>query len=313
MQTPIVYGADVAKLRLVIARLDAAHVELGNDETSIRQWLAGVAAGSLLGVESTGPLHRLLARLAYEHGLIVYVLNPRDIHYYARALGSRGKTDRSDAAVVARYVAAEHARLRPYQPATALQERIDELLRKRARIVRHRDGLRRTLADLPALQSAAKQVMQTLASLLERIDEQLAQAVRADGKTEQRAALLRSIPGIGPLTSVCLANLFERVQLSGADALVAFAGLDPRPNDSGEHRGRRKLTKRGPAELRRLLYCAALTAARSLFRPLYNALRARGLASTQANCILARKLLRIAWAVSRTGSPFNPALINKPG
>ena len=37
-------------------------------------------------------------------------------------------------------------------------------------------------------------------------------------------------------------------------ALVAYSGLDPRPHDSGSKRGRRALTKRGPAALRKLLW-----------------------------------------------------------
>jgi hypothetical protein len=44
-----------------------------------------------------------------------------------------------------------------------------------------------------------------------------------------------------------------------ADAFVAFTGLDPRPDDSGQHHGKRRLSKRGPTELCRLLYLAALS------------------------------------------------------
>ena len=58
-----------------------------------------------------------------------------------------------------------------------------------------------------------------------------------------------------------MVNSLERVPVKRADAFVAFASLDPRPDDSGQHRGKRRLSKRGPAELRRLLYLAALSAA----------------------------------------------------
>ena len=48
-------------------------------------------------MESTGRYHALLAHLASQAGLKVYVLNARDVHYYAKALGTRAKTDGVDA------------------------------------------------------------------------------------------------------------------------------------------------------------------------------------------------------------------------
>jgi len=311
MQTPIVYGVDVAKAELVIAGPGANCVKLANRASEISQWLDEIPDGSFVAMESTGSMHRLLAQLAHRHGMTVFVLNPRDIHHYARALGSRGKTDRNDAEVIARYVAAEHCGLRPYVPASELQERIDLLLRKRASVVRHRDALRKALRELPGLNDAAMRAMRSLAELLTCIDDQIEELVRSEQALVQRSELLRTMPGVGPLTSVSLANLLERVKLANADALVAFVGLDPKPNDSGQHRGRRRLSKRGPSEIRRVLYCAALTAARGAWKPLYETLRHRGLASTQAVCIIARKLLRVAWAMCRTNSPYDPALAPK--
>jgi transposase len=90
--------------------------------------------------------------------------------------------------------------------------------------------------------------------------------------------------------------------------VVAFAGLDPRVCDSGEHRGKRRLSKRGPAWLRRQLYLNALGASHSkALRPLYESIKSKGFAPTQALIILARKLLRVAYAVWKSGQAFDPA------
>ena len=81
--------------------------------------------------------------------------------------------------------------------------------------------------------------------------------------------------------------------MKSADAFVAFTGLDPRPDDSGQHRGKRRLSKRGPAELRRLLYMAAMSAINTkTWRPLYEHYRAKGLSSTATLVILARRIAR---------------------
>ncbi|MGZ5170328.1 MAG: transposase, partial [Burkholderiales bacterium] len=82
------------------------------------------------------------------------------------------------------------------------------------------------------------------------------------------------------------------------------------PEDSGQKHGRRRLSKRGPAEQRRILFNCARSAARTkLWRPYYEAQLAKGLSATAATVILARKMLRVAFAVYQHRQPFNPALL----
>ncbi|WP_437701850.1 transposase, partial [Achromobacter xylosoxidans] len=98
---------------------------------------------------------------------------------------------------------------------------------------------------------------------------------------------------------------------ASSDAAVAFCGLDPRPKESGRKVGRRRLSKQGDKAARTLLYNAASSAARTAhFKDYYATLRARGLPSTAALVVIARKLLRIAYGVWRTGQAFDPAKLN---
>ncbi|PKL93630.1 MAG: IS110 family transposase, partial [Gemmatimonadetes bacterium HGW-Gemmatimonadetes-1] len=115
---------------------------VANQSSALRAWLATLPPGSRIGLESTGRYHELVADLAHKLGFTVYVLNPKDTRYYARSLGRRGKTDRVDAEVLARYVAKEHGDLRAYVPASPAQRDIDRLLRRRASIVSLRGSLR---------------------------------------------------------------------------------------------------------------------------------------------------------------------------
>src|SRR5680860_1402225 len=86
-------------------------------------------------------------------------------------------------------------------------------------------------------------------------------AIAADSPHHQAAQhRVETIVGVGPLVGIGLTNTLERVPFRKADAFVAFIGLDPRANDSGHKTGRRRLSKRGPAELRRLLFNAAMSA-----------------------------------------------------
>ena len=102
-------------------------------------------------------------------------------------------------------------------------------------------------------------------------------------------------------------HTLEQVPLKSADAFVAFTGLDPRPDDSGQHRGRRRLSKRGPSELRRLLYVAAMSAKKTkVWKPLFEHDRAKGLSSTAALVILARRIARTAWSMYTYKTDFDP-------
>jgi transposase len=110
------------------------------------------------------------------------------------------------------------------------------------------------------------------------------------------------------LTSTGLGHSFTRVPYSNSDAVVASTGLDPLPDDSGRRHGRRRLSKWGPAEGRRLLFNSARAAVRTkLWRGYYQTQLNKGLSSTAATVILARKMLRVAFAVYKHNQPFDPA------
>lgn len=303
------FASDVSKRELVIAVYpDEVGVKrIANQDAAISVWLDTLPAGSVIGMEATGTYHRRLADLAYERGLVVYVVNPRDVYYYARGMGARGKTDPSDAKLLARYVAHERAHLHPYVPPTALCERLTTLLERRAVLVRTRQALTQSLADLPALAGEKRNLFEAVAALLCGIDRELAALTSSDASTAKLVTRLKTISGVGPLVASLLCALFKRFAFRHADALIAYLGLDPRPDESGQHRGRRRLSKRGHPEWRRLLVAAAMSAARTkAWRDYVNLQRAKALPATAVHVILARKMLRTAFAMFKNGQEFIP-------
>lgn len=301
-------GVDVAKDTLVSCTWGAPQRQLvPNEERAIKEWLKTLLPRAVVGMESTGRYHQELARLAHQAGLRVYVLNAKDVYFYAKALGARGKTDPGDAQVIARYVAEHHGSLHAWAPGTATQLRVQELLQRRARIAVCRASVRQALTGLDELAPAVLQLEQQFEQLLRRIDREVQALVASESQLSQGSAMLQSICGIGPQSAALLAALLSRIEFANADALVAYSGLDPRPCDSGTKSGRRRLSKRGSPNLRRQLYLAAMAATRSkAMGSIYQAIKAKGFKSTQALVILARKLLRIVWAVWKSGKPFDP-------
>ena len=297
MTSETMIGIDVAKNELVIDS-GCAIVALTNTQAAIDHWLGELPKGSYIALEATGAYHQLMVNRAVSMGMKVYLLNPRDLRHYAQGLGRRSKTDRVDARIIRRFLLSEHRHLRAYQAPTEVEQQLALLQRRRATLVKQRQALQKSLADVDELKTALKTAVNALNDLLDVIDQQMKTLLTTQPELHQHSKRLQSIPGIGKQTSVQLAVLFSRVKLTHSDAAVAFVGLDPRAADSGLKKGRRRLSKRGSSELRRLLYnCAQAAVRTALWKPFYTTLREREFKTTEALVIIARKLLRIAFGI----------------
>ena len=307
MQDVLNIGIDVAKAELVVGVVDHPQYNstLANSAVHIKRWLRRIPPGSRIAVESTGPFHHLVVELAQAQGLTTYVLNARDVYYYAKGLGQRSKTDRTDAQLISHYLREHHAHLYPFKAGTLIEQQVNHLLRRRVLLVEQRDALKKSLQDVVNLEVLIQQLFAQFELLLAALDREMRTLLISDPQVASEYRSIQSVPGLGPQGAALLVCLFRRIGFTNADAVVAFSGLDPRAKDSGQKQGKRHLSKRGPALLRRQLFMAAFSACRTaVFKPTYQALRARGLSSTAALIILGRKLLRIAFAVWRTHTPF---------
>lgn len=302
-------GVDVAKSELVISTDPDSHAvhTIANTEAAITDWLHTLETATIVAMESSGIYHQLLAQLAHAGGMQVYVLNAQDVHMYAKAISARAKTDRLDAAVIGRYAREHHEHLQRWQPSNPTAVLLQQVLDRRAKLTAQLVLVRQSLKAIPELQDAAKQLEQAYKDVMLQIDQLLVKLMAREPALEAAAHQLQGITGFGLQAAARLAALFTRIAFANADAVVAYSGLDPRANDSGIKHGRRRISKRGPAALRRQLYLAGFAACHShAFKDVYTVLRLR-MSSTQAIVVLARKLLRIAWAVWKSGQDFDMA------
>lgn len=312
MQTPtkvLNIGADVAKDEIVVACSEGSFQTrpLTNQRTALLAFLKGLPAGSRIGMESTGIYHELFANIAQKLGLIVFVLNPKDARHYAKGVGMRGKTDRVDAELIARMIAHEHAKLHVWVPPTPEQYEIAQLIKRRAKLSSLRQALGMSLKGVDGFTADLKALKKRFDEVIARIDQRVKALVETSQDRKQHVTRLRTIYGVGPVVSAVLVNTLERLPFKSADAFVAFTGLDPRPDESGHHRGKRRLSKRGPSELRRLLFLAALSAVKTkTWKPLYERYRENGLSSTAAIVILSRRIARTAWSIYTHKTEFDP-------
>jgi transposase len=143
--------------------------------------------------------------------------------------------------------------------------------------------------------------------VLQRIDGRIADIIKAVPDWRELARRLRTAPGIGPIVAAHLVQVLTRIPFQKADAFVAHTGLDPRPNDSGQKHGKRWLTHHGDAALRTTLFMGAMSACkRGEWRAVYEANIQKGLPSTAALVVVARKLARVAFGLFKSGETYDP-------
>ena len=306
------YGVDVAKGWLdIYCAATGETTRIDNDAGAINGWVQQLGSDAQLAVEATNRFHERVIESAYRHGCVVYVVDALRLSRYRDAVGHRAKTDQADAVLLARYLEQEGAHLRCWRPLDPLQVRLWRLLKRRATLVKTQVQLRQSLADLGSLDDDARALIRHCQQLLGKLERELKRLVRQLGWSED---LKRScgVPGIGLISALGLLAAYHRHRFSSADAFVAYLGLDVRVRDSGTFRGRRKLTKRGDPELRRLLYNAAMAACRQPhWKTYYQSLRDRGLSGTAALVALSRKLVRVCYALLDQQTQFNPNIRNR--
>ncbi len=259
-----------------------------------------------LCLEATGSYGTDLATALADKGHIVSVENPARIHAYARLELSRNKTDKSDAALIARYCA-RHQPERWY-PAPLSQRQLAALVRhlKNLEEMRQMEANRRETADDVIVTSLNEHIVM-LDELIEETKRKIRQHIDDDPDLKHDAALLKSIPGIGGMLSACLlAYAGDLRRFTSSKALVAWAGLNPRRCESGLMKGKSRISKLGHAALRSALYMPALVAGRYnvVVHGLMERMAVRGKTGKERVCAAMRKLLQLAYGVVKSGRMF---------
>lgn len=300
-----IIGVDVAKVELVSYYEETAQQHsFRNTKPEIRKWLALQPANTAICVEATNVYHLDLVEMAYETGFAVYVVDGFQLSNYRKGIGGRAKTDASDACLLARFLDREGSSLRPWSPPPAVYGKLQSLLRRRAALVSARVSLTQSWGNEMSLKEAFSSFTKHFDSMDLMIQKRLKTLIREAGLAEQ-VARCQKVEGIGFLTAVALVTAFIRGEFSRSDSYIAFLGMDLKVTDSGQKTGRRRLTKRGCSEVRRLLHNAAMAASRTAaWKELYEHYRGTGKATTQALVILSRKLARIAFALMKNQSEY---------
>jgi transposase len=315
--TDSVLGIDIAKRSFHVALLRPglplrrkAFDNRARDHQQLVRWLEAEGGGRVHAcLEATGPYGDALARHLYEHGHIVSIVNPAAVKAYGRSELSRSKTDKSDAALIARFCATH--RPRPWTPLAPDLQHLQSLVRRATDVVHLRQQEARRLQSVrpdPVVLRSIRQLLTYLDRQLAQLRRQIRDHIQQSPTLRAQHDLLVSIPGIATVTAAALlAELTDVTRFASARQVAAFAGLVPRIQQSGTSvRSPGHLCKMGPGRLRSALYFPAVTALRvnPVFQALKVRLRARGKLPLVIIAAAMRKLLHVAYGVLKSGRPF---------
>jgi transposase len=287
-------GIDVAKAQLDVAiGPNGERFSVANDETGIGELLRRLEPADFVILEATGGLEMPVASALAAAGLAVAIVNPRQVRDFARATGRLAKTDRLDAAVLARFGEAVRPEARPLADEQA--QALAALVTRRRQLIEMLTAEKNRRARAPkVLHRSIDEHIRWLEKRLSGLDAELAELIRDTPLWRERDELLRSVPGVGKVLSSTLLAQLPELGMLNRKQIAALAGLAPFNRDSGKLRGSRCIWG-GRAQVRRVLYMATVAGVRSnpAIRTFYLRLRANGKHAKPALIACMRKFLVI--------------------
>ena len=300
-------GIDVAKAELVVTVLPSAdRFAAPNDELGVRALTVRLRAlgPTLIVLEATGGYELLCVAGLAAAALPVVVVNPRQVRDFAKATGQLAKTDRIDADMLARFADVVRPAVRPLADADAHD--LDALLVRRRQLLDMLQAERNRAGQAFGQgRRLVKKSLKAHIAYLERevriADTDLGAMLKRSPAWRAQDDLLRSVPGIGPVTALTLlAELPELGRLTRRQ-IAKLVGVAPLSRDSGTMRGRR-FVQGGRASVRAVLYMVTLVATKRnpTIRAFYQRLVAAGKPKKLALVACMRKLLTILNTMVRT-------------
>lgn len=303
-------GIDVAKHSFDVASNHAKDVrQFTYDQTGLEELVTHLRSLSpaLVVMEATGGLERRLLHHLITAGFAVSVVNPRQIRDFAKAFNQLAKTDAIDARIIAAF--AEVVQPRTAELPEEYAQKLQALVTRRGQVIqaRQREVNRLDRTHDVNMIALIQQAIDLYATQLELVNQQIEQLIDHTPALQQRAAILRSAPGIGPATIGSLIAELPELGRLNRQQIAKLVGVAPINRDSGLMRGRRTTTA-GRTSVRRALYMATLVATRHnpQISAFYQRLLANGKSKMVALVASMRKFLTILNLMIARQTHWNP-------
>ncbi|MBE7174600.1 MAG: IS110 family transposase [Williamsia sp.] len=314
---PIYIGIDIAKtsFALAIPQRQGGFLDytLTNNQAGFSQLLNLLPTDCHCVMEASGPYYLPLALFLTQHDRLLSVVNPLVVRRFSQMRLRRTKTDKADARLLSQFGTNQtpprwQAPTTLMSQLTQLQTLLEQYIKQRTALHNQRESFTHSGVPNPVLEQSLQKSLDHLDEQIQALEKQLDQL--ATSAYPSLYANLRSIPGVGTKTALCLLVLTQGFsRFESAKQLVSFVGLAPRIFESGSSvKGKAHICKLGNSRIRQLLYMASMQAkkANPACAALYDRLVESGKPKLVALIAVAHKLVRQCFAVASQGVKFDP-------
>lgn len=313
-----IFGIDISKDVFDVFSSKSGHESFKNDEKGFKSFQKTVSEDALVVMEATGYYHYRLAQFLFKKDIAVSVVNPLSVKRFIQMKLAKVKTDKSDAKAICEYARVNEVPL--YNALTDVQAECLQLFRLLDNYLKKRTATKNKLHGEKTLGIPSKFVYQSLKRDLKHLDKEmnaLEQRILQLVKQEQQQqlTLLKGIPGLGTKTALFLIVItdgFDKFETS--NQLCSFVGITPTTRQSGSSvRGKSRISKVGNQKLRNLLFLCAFSACKhnKACREIYERIVNKGKSKKLALIAVANKLLKQAFAIAKSGLPYDEKFVSK--
>ncbi len=268
-------------------------------------------------LEATGIYHEDLLYFLNNEGKQVCVELPQRIKYFAKSKGVKTKNDKIDSGVIADY--GLERTLKIWQPPSKEFKCLRDLSREHSALNDAKITAQNRLHAAIRSHEKDPRVIERLQaqidfynSQLDEIIKDIKSTVKKDKELSSKIKKIEIIKGLRVLTIVkVIAETGGFFLFNNINQLISYAGLDVIENQSGNHKGKTRISKKGNSNLRTALYMPALSAIR--FDEKMKAFNKRIMENHQYKkqgiVAVMRKLLILIYTLWKKDEEYNPNYI----
>lgn len=302
-------------------KIDNTQAGFKHLDTWIKKYHKHIDIALTCTMEATGVYYENCALYLFQSGYAVSVLLPNKAKKWMQSEGIKSKNDKIDAAGLSK-MGAEKA-LEKWEPAAEFYYQLRSLTRQYQSLQECKTAISNQLHAEKHSMYQSKPVVKQLTQSIKFIDKQLSalaggiqKHLESDQQVAKKVACICKIKGVGILTmAVILAETNGFILFKNAPQLVSYAGYDVVENQSGTHKGKTKISKKGNSRIRRALHMPAFSVVTHKQKPfidLYERVLEKN-PRTKMRCYVAvqKKLLVLIYALWTKHETYDPDYINK--
>lgn len=266
-------------------------------------------------MEATGSYYENIAYYLYGQGSRVSVVLANKIKHFVKSLNVKTKTDKVDSVMIAqigieRELDAWEPMLPQYMMLRDLSRELLSIKKEKSRAMCQLHAMKYSHEKMDGILKIKEKQIAFYEETILQIESEMKRIVDADTDLKKRIEKIQTVKGLGFITIIivlCETNgflLFKSIR-----QVVSYAGLDIEQRESGNFKGRTKISKRGNRRIRQCLFMPALSATvhNDKIKDLYDRINEKNPQSKKKGVVAGmRKLLIMIFVLWKKNEEYNP-------